>query len=392
MARLLFCIILFAASLVSAAEEPAETSATQTPPPFVSGREFAYRLIQELRLDHGLPKKPKEKDLLPVLSGDRTLAIEAEDVYDPKRDMVTLRNINVFGEFTGKGWISGIAVPTSVTMKVLIPSAGTYKLIIRGVGDGQLWSIGGKALKADCGPKFSDKELGDLFLEAGTLHFNVLLPPDGAVDALRLVAPPLPAIQPLAGWRFDASTTYGDAAELAAVIAAKDLKLPVDKARPSLKLAAVGTVVLPSGASQTTDIVYGRFFGPAWIRNGFVESQLEFPFTVPQTSYYLMKIHWMGKKFSGSLDGKPFSVTAKDYLHWADIETYMLEKGKHELKVVIPPSGGVDGIELVPLASDTRTLLSLLGWKNDPAEQIPRADLERVLKALAARYKPESRL
>jgi hypothetical protein len=367
------------ASKGGVAPDTAETAANPTQ------RDFAIRLIQDLNLG-SLPKKPKDKHLLDVLDGRRTLVIEAEEHFDKKRDRVTVRPYNAIGKFSGKGWLSGIAEPTAVTFKARIPLAGIYRMTVRGAGNGQLWSIAGRAIKVDCGPQLSDVEVGNVILDAELLNFNVILPPDGAVDVITFTATDLAPVRPAAGWQFTAPLTYGTAAEVGVLLAnAQGIK--DDPAVPQRLIPVAGTAALPSGASQTTDKIYGRFYAESWLRNGYAPSKVDVPFQVETTGLYGLKINWIGSQLRGTLDGVALEGQGKPYFDWVDLGTHFLAGGKHLLRLDLPASAGIDSIALTAKIWGENASLQLFGWQKPATATVPASDLERLINDIVARYR-----
>ena len=377
-------VLLWGAPVLAAEDQPAENPAAEKPS-VVTQRDFATRLIQALELG-SMPSKVKDQHLQNVLSGRRTLVVEAEDHYDKKRDQITFRAFNTLGEFTGRGWLGASADPTSVTFRARIPLAGIYRMKIRGSGNGQLWSIGGKAIKADCGPRFKDLDLGTVILDAELATFNVMLPPDGAIDAITFTAPDLHRVEPSGGWQFDAPLTYGVVAEAAVMVMKNTLPLDADPDRKPFTVTMAGNAALPSGVSLVTDKIYGKFLGEGWFRNGYLPAKLELPFQVDQPAYYRLKVLWMGDQFIGTIDGVPVEGKGKPYLDWLELGIHHLAKGKHQLRVELSPGVGINAIELTPLRSGAAECLALLGWKQPPGEQVKPDDLEGLIKDLAARY------
>jgi len=355
-------------------------------PKILTQRDFAVKLIQDLNLG-SLPKKPKDISLLAVLDGRRTIVVEAEENYDKRRDRVSVRPYNAIGEFSGKGWLSGTVEPTAVSLKARIPLAGVYRMKVRASGDGHLWSVGGRAFKASFGPMLKDVEVGTVILDAELMSFNVILPPDGALDVITFTATDLPSVQPSAGWQFDAPLTYGAAAEVAAKILINDLSFADDPAMPPRLIPAAGNAALPSGASLVTDQIYGKYFGDSWLRNGFTPSKVEIPFQVATGAFYGFRVHWLGEQLIGTLDGISVEGKGKRYLDWVDLGVQYLAKGKHLLKLDLPPSAGIDSIELTTKISGESAFLKLLGWPQDSARVVPPSELERLIKDIAARYR-----
>lgn len=389
--RLAVSLAMVSLSLASAgADEPEVVEPVPPAPeakPVVANlqRDFATKLIQELNLG-SMPKKVRDKNLLNVLNGQRTLVVEAENYYDKKRDAVTLRPYNTIGTFSGKGWLSAPANPTSVTFKYRFPLAGVYQMKIRGAGNGQLWSIGGKAFKVDCGKTLKDVEVGTVVMDAELATFNVVLPPDGAIDFISFTSPSLHPIAPYGGWQFDAPLTYGAAAEVAVMLLKNTLPLETDAARPVQKVPVAGNASLPTGVSLVNDPIYGKFYGPGWFRGGYIPARVELPFTTEVSAYYDVRVRWFGDKVVGNLDGMAVEGKGKPYLEWVDLGIFYLAKGKHQVHFDLPSNAGVDMVELAPMVSSTDACLKLLGWQYPAQQIVTDAEFDRLIKDLAVRY------
>ncbi len=380
-----FLLVTLGMTPVLAEEAKVAEKAAVDPNAVVTQREFATKLIQELNLG-SMPNKVKDIHLQNVLSGRRTLVVEAEDHYDKRRDQITLRTFNTIGAFTGKGWLGASADPTSVTFKARIPLAGIYRIKVRGAGNGQLWSIGGKAIKVDCGPRLKDVELGTVILDAELAIFNVSLPPDGAVDAITFTAPDLPSIEPTRGWQFDAPLTYGSAAEAASMLLKNSLSFVNDPAQQPRIIPVAGNASLPSGVSLVTDQIYGRFYGEGWFRTGYSPAKMELPFPIDQPAFYRVRVLWMGDLFLGTLDGVPVEGKGKPYLDWLDVGVYHLAKGKHLMRIDLPKAVGISAIELTTKVSGEVACLKLLGWQQPAAEQVKVGDLAVLIKDINDKY------
>jgi hypothetical protein len=314
------------------------------------------------------------------------LVVEAEDHYDKRRDQISYRTFNTIGEFTGKGWLGASADPTSVTFKARIPLAGIYRITVRGAGNGHLWSIGGKAIKVDFGPRLKDVELGTAILDAELAIFTVTLPPDGAVDSITFTAPELPRIGPTVGWQFDAPLTFGVAAEAAAMLLKNSLPLVNDPAKEPRIIPVAGNAALPAAVSLVTDQIYGRYYGEGWFRTGYSPAKLELPFQVDQPAFYDVRVLWMGDPLLGSLDGIPAEGKGKKFLDWVDVGVYHLAKGKHQMRIDLPSAAGVSAVELTAKVSGEVACLKLLGWKQSAAEQVKAGDLDSLIKDINDRY------
>lgn len=380
-----FLLVTLGMTPVLAEEVTVAEKAAIDPNAVVTQREFATKLIQELNLG-SMPNKVKDIHLQNVLSGRRTLVVEAEEHYDKKRDRITLRTYNTLGAFSGKGWLGASADPTSVTFKARIPLAGIYQVKVRAAGNGQIWSIGGKAIKVDSGPRLKEVDLGTVILDAELAIFTVALPPDGAVDAITFTAPDLHRIEPTAGWQFDAPLTYGVVAEAAVMILKNSLPLVNDAAKQPVIIPVAGNAALPSKVSMVTDQIYGRFIGEGWFRTSYAPAKLELPFQVDLPAFYGVRVLWMGDLMLGTLDGIPVEGKGKKFLDWVDVGIYHLAKGKHQMRIDLPPAAGISAVELTTKVSGEAACLKLLGWQHPAAEQVKAGNLAALIKDINDRY------
>jgi hypothetical protein len=229
-------------------------------------------------------------------------------------------------------------------------------------------------------------EIGTVILDAELAIFSVMLPPDGAVDAITFTAPDLPRIEPTVGWQFDAPLTYGVAAEAAAMILKNSLPLVNDSAKQPRIIPVAGNAALPSGVSLVTDHIYGRYYGEGWFRTGYSPAKMELPFQVDQPAFYSVRLLWMGDLFLGTLDGIPVEGKGKPYLDWLDVGVYHLAKGKHQMRIELPKAVGISAVELTAKVSGEAACLKLLGWQQPATEQVKAGNLEALIKDINDRY------
>src|SRR6185369_12037804 len=108
-------------------------------------------------------------DFLVILSGRRTFRFEAENVYNPKTDKVTLSDRNNFGPFTGKGWLLSIKDKTDATFTVNIPVGGEYTLKAVVKGEGFVWNFGDKEFHASSNSGgFKEVVVGTMSIKPGS--------------------------------------------------------------------------------------------------------------------------------------------------------------------------------------------------------------------------------
>ncbi|CAG0978930.1 hypothetical protein GEOBC_01702 [Geobacteraceae bacterium] len=384
-----FCMAALLAVVMVLATH-SEPLAQATPSDIVTQGEFAAYLVRELGWQAGLPAEPKTADYLAVLSGKRTFRFEAEDVFNTQGDSVTVRNYPLHGPFSGTGWLSGTAMPTTVRFSVFLPRGGEYLLKVVLRGDGQRWLAGDRELTVKTGGSLREAEAGTVLLNAGVQEILVQLPPEGGVDAFTLHAVgDHPAIEPLEGWRPDAPLSWGDYAET--IAAALDLEKGFSASgasRPRIVSFHNGAT-LPSTAVATTADYLGAHVAPTWVRAGSGGALIDLPLDIPVTGVYAVRVRLLGETLITDFNGKHMQLKGKPYLDWYDIGVLRLQKGTHILKVQLPSLGGADAVEISSRPSSPADYLSALGLGNmKPKATISRAELEAQLRKDLSRIRP----
>lgn len=356
----------------------------------VSQGEFAAYLVSELGWQSGVPDEPKISDYLAVLSGKRSFRFEAEDVFNIEGDSVTVRNYPLYGPFSGSGWLSGTAAPTTVRFTVFLPRGGEYLLSVVSKGDGQHWSAGGKDFTVNTGGGLREKEAGTITLRGGKQEISVMLPPEGGVDALILNAVgEFPAIEPLGGWRPDTPLSWGSYAETMATILNLEKKFPVGQAAKPEIIAFKSINKLPPAVIETNINYLGAHTATSWVRAGANGAVLELPIDVAANGIYALRVRILGSTFVTDFNGVRKQWDGKPYLYWYDLGASRLARGTHILKIEIPPLGGADVVELTALKSSQQDYLAALGivGKN-PSSTLSRAELEDQLRKDLGRLIP----
>ncbi len=353
----------------------------------VTQGEFAADLITTFGWEAGLPEKPKDKDYLAILSGKRVFRFEAEDVYNVKKDNVSVRNYSLYGPFTGSGWVNGIGEPTTAHFKVFIPLEGTYTLTVDAKGDGQKWQAGGKEFTVSTGKKLGEAVAGEVPLKAGMQEINVVMPPDGGVDYFVLEALPLTPVEPVGGWRMKEVLKMGALAEVTAALLDLEKALPDDPAIGSKTLTAEDIPQLPPNVKTTTIGYLGKPVAKEWVRADYRGAQLEIPFSLEHSAVYDLKIRALGKALIVELDGRKIAGPAKPYLDWVDMGSYRLESGAHKLLIELTTNGGMDVVQLTGKKASPADYMALCGLKGAPETPVKPTDTDKILASLAERFK-----
>ncbi|WP_305041204.1 hypothetical protein [Geoalkalibacter sp.] len=338
-------------------------------------------LVDGLGLSFGLPDQPEDEDYRRILSGRRNLRIEAEETLDPD-SLVSIKDFTNFGEFSGSGWVSGIASPTTARLEFVLPLAGDYrvKAVIRLPDhvirlDGKEFSVSGENL-------FTPVDLGILPLDAGMLEVELRLPPNGAIDYLEFQAVDLPEIAPIGGWQPDRPLGRVDLAVTALQALGVDHLLP--RAAPDLALEAENAED-PGGATVVTTRYLGAPSGGRWLRATTTNAEVLLSFSITHPAFYRIDLIGAGSLPAGVRinEGRQRDIAWPSYLAPASAGGVYLERGRHQLKVLLPPGSGFDLVHLRGLRSRPEDLASLAGMGGFP--EVPHvAELDALLALLAA--------
>lgn len=374
-----FCLALLMAAQVSHAAAVADNAP-------VKQADLAKKLVDIFGWSEGLPEKPADADYLAILGGNRNYKFEAEDVYDSYYDTVTVRNYNLFGPFTGKGWVHGITTPTAVHFKVLIPISGKYTVKASTKGDDQLWSVAGMAFKLNAGAELNEKTVGQVFIPAGILEFNAVIPANGAIDYIRFTAPSLAPIEPLSGWNLAAGLQEGQLAEVAAALLGSDPLLEDDPSAKPIIIHAL-TDPLPDGLLATESQIFGKTIAQKWVRASQAQVTLPLKLDIDTTAVYRVRVRFLGQTLTAGIGARSVTVPGKGYLDWVDLGVFRLSKGNNLLELTIPPAGGVDSVEIVRKRSSPSDYVSIMKLGKGAGESVTADELDRVLKGLQDKFK-----
>lgn len=373
--RLTLAISAILCSLFFSALPLPATAAEQT----LIQRDLMINLVDTLGYSFGLPDTPQDSDYSQLLAGRRSFRFEAETYRNPD-DLVAINDFSSFGEFSGPAWVSAISAPTKMRMEFLLPHAGTYRLFtaVRLPGhtlmlEGQSWQINENY------PKFQRIDLGEITLNAGMKELIIAMPANGSIDYVEFWAPPLATIMPLNGWEPDAPLTYTDLA--VTVLRALDLQSLLPLQNENILIEAEESSVDQSFRTDQRHL--GEPHGGFWLRSGAGGGGVTLPFAVETGAVYTLMLNAAGaKRLSGILDERePWQADFPPYLKENIIGTWFLSPGRHELKIELPPRGGVDLLTLAKRRSTASDYRILAGLPADDSVAIN--DVNRLLTLLA---------
>ncbi len=330
----------------------------------VTQRDWMVQLSDSLGWSFGLPDEPQDEDYIALLSGERSLRLEAEAVDQPT-DLVAVKRFTNYGDYSGKGWVSGLRKTTQLKLPFLLRHSGRYRLAATTRLPGVRLQLYGKEYVLEGGPLFARQDLGEINLPAGQMEFIVDLPPQSGLDFIELLAPPRTAIRPINGWQPQQALS----AEVLALTTLQALDLlkflPETAARQTVEVEAISR---QTAVPKTRDRHLGAPSGGVWLRAGNQAGKMTLPLRVSQAGCYRLVIRGSSEqpvsfdlpgRFSEKLNfGK--SLTRKA------VDPFCLAEKQLELQVILPAWAGLDRLELTRLDSGQKQLLRLLGL---PKEQ-----------------------
>lgn len=344
-----------------------------------SQKDFARLILEKFSWEGGLPKEPADRDYLLILGGKRTFRYEAESAYNEATDRVTVRDLRLYGSYTGQGWLLGVSDTTMANFTALLPISGDYTLTAVIKGNGFVWNIGGKVYPADSNSgTFKEVVIGKVSLKAGVVPISASIPPEGAIDSFSLTARDHAAIQPVAGWRFKEPLTAGQLAEIAVSMTGRQEQLPDSIQDSPLRLALSELADIPPQAEKTAAAEFGSFTSRQWLRADYRGASIPVPVKIAETGYYAISAHLMGGVVTGSVNQTLFEVSAKPFLEKIRLGLFRLEAGDNLITLNLPPMGGIDVLEISKKSMSSDGFLSLSGVKG-PVDRLIGADEATVL-------------
>lgn len=349
--------------------------------------DLARKLVDTLGFGEGLPEKPLEKDYLQILGGSRTFKFEAENTFDQQSDPVSVRDYPLFGAFSGAGWVHGTTNQVAVHFKVFLPFSGKYTLKAAAKGDNQLWSVAGKAFRLSSGDKFNESTLGQLFIPAGELEFNAVIPPSGAIDYFTLTAPAYAPVEPLAGWTPAGPLTAAKVNETIASLLGLEPLLPDDAGYKAKVIEAASLPGLPGRVHITDNKVLGKTVAAKWVRAFQKGATLTVPIEIETSSVYRVRVRAVGTEISAGFGQRKIIAALKPDFNWIDLGTFRLPKGLNSLELQLPPTGGIDIIEVTKKLSSPADYAAIAKSGINMNAEIKPAELDALIKAIQTQFK-----
>jgi len=367
--HLIIAVLLLCVTPVWAAES--------IPSPFTQ-KDLAQMIVTRFGWSDGLPKEPADRDYLIILGGRRTFRYEAETAYNPKTDNVTVAQYNLYGQFSGKGWLLGVSERTVANFTVQLPIGGVYALKAVVKGDGYVWNVDGKEYKAgSTAGAFKEITVGTVPVKPGVTTIKVSIPPQGGIDSFSFSAPDYPPVQPFAGWRFKEHLTAARLAEVGVSMMNAYDKLPEVQKDVPATLAAVDAALPTQNAAPTKISYLGAFSSQAWLRADFRGAAIQIPLKVSETGIYGLRARVLGQRVDGDVNGNAFVATGKPYLDVIELGLFRLDSGENMLTLKLPPMGGIDVIEFTRRGTSSGDFMNLAGLSGAP-DRVVSADEARI--------------
>lgn len=342
-------------------------------------RDWMIALVDASGWSYGLPDEPQDPDYINILTGNRELRFEAEDVFSKDEDNVSIMSFKNFGSFSGQSWLHGTREPTRVHLRFNLPVSGEYLIKAHLRQEGHLFNIAGEQVTADAENEFTEVKLGSFELQSGAQEILVTLPPNGSIDYISLKAPNLAAITPDGGWLPDEplswqvlQTTLLQAWQLAELFPANPSPLVIEA--EDLKQSEVKVVNIPH---------LGQPSGGKWLRAGPLPAEVRFPITLKESGFFDLSLRAMGNPIHISIgDHQKLLLEAKPYLDNVTFKSLFLFAGKSHITLKLPPGGGVDQLRLTGRQIDATRANTLLDFEQK--EKPEARDLDSLATLLAA--------
>lgn len=375
--RFATCILAFLLLLAGSGELLA---GGETPVP--TQRDWLVNLVDGMGWSFGLPDQPQDADYLRIMGGERLLRVEAEASKLPT-DAVSVKEYTTFGAFSGEGWVSGIATPTTAHLRFLLPWSGTYQLSTSLRLPGHRIAIDGLTFTADGQEQFTRVALGEVELAAGEHEAVIALPANGAIDYLELQAPPLAPIRPLAGWQAEQPLSLDDMAVTTARVLGLEALLPPAGEVTLVEAESAGD----QEGAEITDIRHlGEPSGGGWVRAGASGAVLRLSFAPASSAAYHLSLRGAaGQPVPGVINDRDhFTAHFPPYLQDSAIGTFFLETGENAITLQLPPRAGIDSLSLERRRSEGADYRRLIGLPAGTPAPPTEADIDLLLSLLAA--------
>lgn len=355
--------------------------AAEKKPELFTQKDAAMLLLKQIGWDAGLPKETTDRDILAILTGKRTFRYEAENAFNVATDNVSVSEYEIYGKFSGKGWLSGVSTSTVTHFTILLPVAGEYTVKSVLKGNGFVWDMAGKKLTVGTkDKKLNEVEVGTLTLPAGIVQISVTMPPEGGIDYFTISGADYAPVTPFKGWRFKEQLNAGTLAEIIVSATGKSDKLPIDNSRGSIVIPVTSLTELPEFTSLVDTSYLGKFSSKKWLRASYRGSQLQFPFNVEKLGLYDVALQILSETVVGELNGTSFKLPGKPYLEKILLGQYRLDPGISTLNLSLPPMGGIDAIHLLPRNSSPEAFMKLIDLPGKPERPIAAKEAEELIK------------
>jgi hypothetical protein len=144
---------------------------------------------------------------------------------------------------------------------------------------------------------------------------------------------------------------------------------------------------LPETVYTTDTQVLGKPVSTKWLRAFPIEATVTVPLEIESSSVYRVRLRAVGTEIKAGFGDRIVTAALKPYLDWVNLGTFRLPKGVTSLKIQLPPTGGVDLIEITRKLSSPNdyAVVTKSNRKNDAS--IKPEELDSIVKSLQGQFK-----
>ena len=106
----------------------------------------------------------------------------------------------------------------------------------------------------------------------------------------------------------------------------------------------------------------------------------------PADGVYGFRVRCLGQEVTAGFGQRLVTRPGKPYLDWVDLGVFRLEHGVHPFRVELPPSAGIDAVEVVPRQSAPADYLAVTGLAGASTDQVTDDKLFDILVSLVDRF------
>jgi hypothetical protein len=181
--------------------------------------------------------------------------------------------------------------------------------------------------------------------------------------------------------------TGGALDEITASLLALEPQLPEDKGYAKKMIQADSVSPAPPEFYVTDKQIKGKTVAPKWLRAGNSRASLFIPIQAESSSVYGIRVHFLGPELTAGFGSRTAKFKGGEAFEWVDIGTFRLPKGTSSLQLTVPPTGGVDVIEISRKLSSPADYASIIKSGHSSDSLIKPQEVDPIIKSLQDRFK-----